>query len=997
MPAVDLRTALTPRDGQLSIDGAGLGSDRITAVFTGLLPGGVLRLDPASAQPGRFTLDGSDVDAVQVTGTLVPEVLGMSSLSVNAWFFLVGGVADVVARLTGGPDPWSPPMSFPATAGSPLAGARFGGCAFTVDSRPQDGLGPVFDAVLQDDPGTGKPAATLVTSPTARGGLSLSAQLDLGSLDETLAEFVQTGDTSVAVTLEVSGDIEVVGDWPRMWLRTADPIASFTFQKLSLSVNYEFLTAPIQGTAPAVRQEVRERLITTLTYRGGSSPLELPLAAAFDLDSLAGGVTLSTVPETGDLLSLQTLAGLVPGDVASALLAIPELGQLTLTGFALEVTGWPVQVASARAQLSAPGKWRIVPDLVEFDGLGLDLTVTQAGDSWELLPVVTSDFELAHGQLSGAVDLAAKSWVCVLKDDSVIDIQGLIEDKLRLRGALPPDVPADFEVTRFEIRGDEEAGTHTVDVATSLRWELGIGAARLMLEGFFVTLEYASDGGLTGTLGGTMVIGPVTVIVTAAYDKDGLTFEVTAYDLPLTQLVADILGNQGLKDQLPDVNFALLDVSVTPGTGAFSVHARGDIDWKPPFGVTGLALRNLAIDVIRGVVGTDGKQPVKASLSGELQLATDQPYVLRVTADLESGGGGLRFTGATPPDGPPIPIGRLIDGLAKRFGDGVTLPGPLTGLEIEHLSVTIDTARKSFGFELQTSFPIEGVKDVGASITIDLTQVDGKYTGTFGGRVTVGALAFDLHFARTPAVTFCVATYQHLAAAGQPSSIRVRDIVADLSADVAEMIPADLEIDIKDVILALGRTDAGTRCLFGLDVGARLALSGLPLVGQEFGADSTAGIDNLRLLVATGDLRRSDVTTINGLIPAGIAGIPLPAPAAAGRSRPPRCHRRGTGPAGRPTRAPTWCSPAGRWSRPRCRSATCPRRWRCRSARPRRLAARAPAPAPPARRGARRRRTGRSGSRSSGRSGRCTWPGWGCSTATRYCRSCWTRRSPPWG
>ncbi|HET9971767.1 MAG TPA: DUF6603 domain-containing protein [Streptosporangiaceae bacterium] len=878
MPPVDLRTALTPRDGQLSVDGAGLGSDRITAVFTGLLPGGVLRLNPASAQPGRFALDGSDVDAVQVTGTLVPEVLGVAQLSVNAWFFLVGGVADVFATLTGVPDPWSPPVSFPATAGSALAGARFGDCTFKVDSRPRPGLGPEFDAVLQDDPGTGKPAATLVTAPAPRAGLSLSAQLDLGSLDETLADFVQIGAPVPTVTLPMSGNIEVVGDRPRMWLRTTTPVASFTFQSLSLSVDYEILTAPVRDATQAVVQEVRERLVTTLKYQAESGPLSLPLAAAFDPDSLAGGVTLSTVPETGDLLSLQTLAGLIPADVGSALSAIPQLGQLTLTGFALEVTGWPVRVASARVQLSAPGKWPIVPDLVEFDGLGLDLTVTQAGDSWELLPVVTADFELAHGRLTGAVDLAAQSWLCVLKDDSVIDIQGLIEDKLQLSGALPPNVPADFEVTRFEIRGDEAAGTHTVDVATSLGWQLDIGAAHLMIEGFFVTLEYAGDGGPTGTLGGTMVIGPVTVTVTAAYEQDGLTFEVTAYDLPLTQLVADILGDQGLKDQLPDVNFALLDLSVTWGTGEFSVQARGDIDWKPPFGVTGLSLRNLAIDVSRGVLGADGKQPVKASLSGNLQLTADQPYVLMVTADLESGGGGLRFTGATPSDGPPIPIGQLINGLAKRFGDGVTLPGALTGLEIKKLAVTIDTAKKSFGFELQTSFPIEGGKEVAASITIDLTQVDGKYTGTFGGRVTVGALEFDLHFAKTPEVMFCVATYQHLAAAGQPASIRVRDIVADLSADVADLIPADLEIDIKDVILALGWTEAGTRCLFGLDVGARLALSGLPLVGQEFGADSTAGIDNLRLLVATGDLRRSDVATINSLIPAGIAGIPMPPP-----------------------------------------------------------------------------------------------------------------------
>ena len=883
MPPVDLRTVLTPRDGQLSVDGARLGSDRITAVFTGLLPGGVLRLNSASAQPGQYPPGATEMDAVHVIGTLVPEVLGVARLSVDAWFFLVGGVADVVATLTGVPDPWSPRVSFPETAGSALAGARFSSCVFKVDSRPRSGFGDVFDAVLQDDPDTGKRAATLVTSPKPRAGLSLSAQLDLGSLDGMLADFVRTGDAVGPVALTVSGDIEVVGGWPRMLLRTKEnPVASFDFHSLSLSVHYELLTAPVQGESPTVVQEVRERLVTTLTYQGGSDTLRLPLAAAFDPESLAGGVTLSTELETGHSLSVGALAGLMPGGVEDALLAVRGLAQLSLTGFALTVTGWPVQFASARAQVSAHGNWPIVPGLVKFEGLGLDLTVTHAGGSWELLPVVTADFDLADGQLSGAFDLAAQSWLCVLKDDSVIDIKGLIEDKLKLLRVLPPNVPDRFEITQFEIRGDAAAGTHTVAVATLLDWPLEVGRTTLILEGFFITMDYAGDGGPTGTLGGTMKIGTVTVTVTAAYDKTGLTFEVTAYDLPLTKLVADILGDPQLERNLPQVNFPLLDLAVTPSTGAFKVLAQGEIDWRLPFGGPDLSLRNLVIHASRDAQGTGGEQPIKASLRGDLQLTDDPPCVLTVSADLTSGGGGLLFTGATTPDRP-IPIGRLVDGLVERFGNGVTLPGALADLEIRDLSVTIDTAKKSFSFKLKTSFPVEGGKKVEASITIDLTQVDGKYTGTFGGRVTVGALAFDLHFAKTPAATFCVATYQHLAtdgAGGQPASIRVRDIVADLSADVADMVPADLEIDIKDVILALGRTDAGTRCLFGLDVGARLALSGLPLVGQEFGAGSTAGVDNLRLLVATGDLLRSDITTVNGLLPAGITGIPLPQPAA---------------------------------------------------------------------------------------------------------------------
>ena len=416
-----------------------------------------------------------------------------------------------------------------------------------------------------------------------------------------------------------------------------------------------------------------------------------------------------------------------------------------------------------------------------------------------------------------------------------------------------------------------------MDIATSLNWSLEVGTTTFTLENLFVLLDYATDdGGLTGTLGGTLAIGGVTAVVTAAYAADGPTFEVAAYNLPLTHVVADIIGDQSLVDQLPNVNFALLDLAVTPRTGAFALRAEGEIDWKPPFGVPGLAIRDLAVSVARPAADAEGRRPVAASLSGKLVISAQQQYDLTVKADLITGGGGLRFAGATGP-GQEIRIGKLVDDLSVKFG-GVTLPAALAELVVLNLRVAIDTTKKSFSFAAETKFPIEGGRTVDATVTIDLTQVAGTYTGTFGGQVTVGALGFDLHFARSATVTFCVATYRHLAAEGNATpGINVRELVGHLSTDVAEVVPADLQIDLKDVILVLGRTDAGTRCLVGLDVGARLGLSSLPLVGQQFSTDQTASIDDLRLLVATGDLRRSDVTTINGLLPTGIAPLVLPA------------------------------------------------------------------------------------------------------------------------
>ena len=108
-----------------------------------------------------------------------------------------------------------------------------------------------------------------------------------------------------------------------MRLRTTTPVASFSFQDVTLTVDHEFLTAPMQDAESTVIQKVRERLITTLVYRGASETLTVPLAATFDPESLTGGVILANEPGLGSALSLQTLAGLIPGGVGVRLDVLP--------------------------------------------------------------------------------------------------------------------------------------------------------------------------------------------------------------------------------------------------------------------------------------------------------------------------------------------------------------------------------------------------------------------------------------------------------------------------------------------------------------------------------------------------------------------------------------------------------------------------------------------------------------------------------------------------
>jgi uncharacterized protein DUF6603 len=244
---------------------------------------------------------------------------------------------------------------------------------------------------------------------------------------------------------------------------------------------------------------------------------------------------------------------------------------------------------------------------------------------------------------------------------------------------------------------------------------------------------------------------------------------------------------------------------------------------------------------------------------------------IRISAGYEAGKG-WRFAGETGP-GQQIPIGGLIESLSQRFGE-VTIPAPLADLTVENLRLAFDTGTKDFAFAAEAGFPISEGQLADIVVTIDLKHTAGAYTCLFSGRITLGGLVFDLKFSQSGAASLFVATYRRT---GEARTAGVRDLATALSADVAALVPADMEIDLEDAILAVSRDPDGTTALIGLDIGARLDLSGLSLVGQQLPAGETASIDDLRLLVATAGLRRDDVAAINALLPDPIAKLPVPA------------------------------------------------------------------------------------------------------------------------
>jgi hypothetical protein len=313
---------------------------------------------------------------------------------------------------------------------------------------------------------------------------------------------------------------------------------------------------------------------------------------------------------------------------------------------------------------------------------------------------------------------------------------------------------------------------------------------------------------------------------------------------------------------LPDLKLSDFNFYVRPSPLSYSAEIELVAgDWAVEVGTTKLSILELKFNMNRPGPEADTSLIARGVFGiGDFQTV--------VEADYEGVNKGWTFKGGTL-EGQAVQIGRFVKDIAKVFNVDEELPAPIAGLLLTHLNVSFNTLTKDFSFTCGASFPIDG-KSLEINVLIDLKNRNGVYTKTFGGGLSVGALDFELFFSENNAETVFVAAYVHKGVSG---GLKVKELVGHASETAAAYIPASLEIDLKDVLFAIDKRAGATKFLFGLDVGARVSLSDLPLVGRKFPPDASAGVEDLRLLVAYGSFSQTEAVAINNLI--GLMKKPL--------------------------------------------------------------------------------------------------------------------------
>jgi len=335
---------------------------------------------------------------------------------------------------------------------------------------------------------------------------------------------------------------------------------------------------------------------------------------------------------------------------------------------------------------------------------------------------------------------------------------------------------------------------------------------------------------------GTLVISthcPEPVI--HAHIKEGTTIK-------FTDILETFLGSPA---GMPEIEVDLFSFSLSENEYSISLELEDDL----PLLDEKIHIEECGFDIAH--TSADG---TRAAVRGKLRIADTD---ISLSADYPEENGGWKFQG-TSGAGQEIHIGALIDDLTGKFGN-VRLPSSVSEMIIENLIISFDTKNKDFNLSCEGRFPVE---DKIIDIVLDIALVnDGTaYVCSFGGHLQIGTLVFALAFGADKDSGVFLATFGN---SGGQSSLALKSFVENISSNTAKLIPESLKIEFKDALLAFSKTGGASKFIFGLETGAVINLSGLPLVGRQFPPEESIEVSKLQFLVASKDLAINELEIIN--------------------------------------------------------------------------------------------------------------------------------------
>ena len=151
---------------------------------------------------------------------------------------------------------------------------------------------------------------------------------------------------------------------------------------------------------------------------------------------------------------------------------------------------------------------------------------------------------------------------------------------------LPP-----LTVTNLLVDAAPKDKRLTVSAALQDLFSIPVGATTAEMKGLLAFLKYDKRaGGASGAITADLRIADASVVLSAQLDQ-ALTFSGALENLDFKKFWSDVTGGEALPDEVPDLVFETLSVSVSPKTGDFSLRGNTTIAWDHVSGETPLSTR----------------------------------------------------------------------------------------------------------------------------------------------------------------------------------------------------------------------------------------------------------------------------------------------------------------------------------------------------------------------------------------------------------------------
>lgn len=296
-------------------------------------------------------------------------------------------------------------------------------------------------------------------------------------------------------------------------------------------------------------------------YAGGADTGLLVLYGRMTDVALSGFSSLS-----------QTLGG---DDVEGAL---PEEvrapGGLSLTEMGLGVTTSPLGIASVMAGVALDTSWEIVPGALTLEQVGLNVRVTSPFDAKQRQLALT----LSGAVDAGGVTLAAYAEYPTWRFGAGLPAGETIPLGTLLGRWLPGSpVPAEAAVTRLLLDADPTAKTFTLACSVTDLLSVPVGSTAFVVEGVGLVIDRRPSG-TTGAFTAEMTLAGATAVLTGEL-TGALTLSGAFRGVDLRTLWTQLTGGEALPDEVPDVTFETLALSVTPERGDVSLRGSATVAW----------------------------------------------------------------------------------------------------------------------------------------------------------------------------------------------------------------------------------------------------------------------------------------------------------------------------------------------------------------------------------------------------------------------------------